>query len=95
MEGEGAYLQAVEAVVLRRLAAVVEAGHPHQPEEAEVGLLRREAEKEALPDHADHAGLLAPAALRAAEEAAAVSRPRCPAPGQELQAPLQRSGRSR
>jgi hypothetical protein len=78
----GAYLQAVEAVVLRRLAAVVVAGRPHQPEEAEVGL---------LPDHAD---LLAPAALRAAEEEAAVSRPRCPAQGQELQAPLQRSGRS-
>jgi hypothetical protein len=92
VEGEGAYLQAVEAVVLRRLAAVVEAGHPHQPEEAEVGLLRREGEEAALPDHAD---LLAPAALRAVEEEAAVSCPRCPAPGQELQAPLQRSGRSR
>jgi hypothetical protein len=53
---EGAHLQAVAAVALRRLAAV----HPHPSEEVKV-----EVELLPLPNHADRAGPLAPAVLQA------------------------------
>jgi hypothetical protein len=69
----------------------VEAGQPHQPEEAEAGPCRWVAEAEALQDHA---GLLAAGAMQAKEEEA-VFRPLCPALGQELEEPLQKSDRSR
>ena len=85
-----AHRQAAEAAALRQAVGEVA---PRRPE-AEVGLLPRVAEAAARPDHADHAGILVPAALLAAAEAA-VFRPRCPAPGQELEVPLQMSGRSR
>jgi hypothetical protein len=69
------HLQAVEAGALRHLAVAVEEGHQHQPEEAEVGPLRREEVAAVQPGHADHEGLLDPAALQAGEEVAAEPRP--------------------
>ena len=74
----------MEAEARCRLAAAVEAGQPHHCVAEEEAALQ------------DHAGLLAPAAMQSKEEVVeVVSRPLCPALRQELEAPLQRPGRSR